>query len=96
MVARNYWDLALNSYYLLFFNFPLRNNGMVSSGCTDRGSTTYGDAYYHSNIWAIVCKANTNILYSYNTAQGYPGYRNLRITGFYSPWYFVSTNEQTV
>ncbi len=47
MITRNWWDLSAGQYYILFFSFPLRNNGLVSNGCTWPGGSVYGNAYYH-------------------------------------------------
>lgn len=55
MISRNWFDLVAGQYYILFFGFPLRQNGLISNGCAWPGSTVYGNAYYHQNIWAIVC-----------------------------------------
>ena len=89
MITRNTYTINVGEYYLLFFNFPLRNNGKVSSGCTYPASQTYGDAYYHENIWAIVCAVTSNTI-------GVPGggsvTRNLRISGFYTPWFYLSSS----
>ena len=89
MISRNTYTINVGEYYLLFFNFPLRNNGKVTSGCTYPGSTTYGDAYYHENIWAIVCAVTSN---SIGVPGGGSTTRNLRISGFYTPWYYLSNS----
>lgn len=47
MISRNWWDLVAGHYYILFFGFPLRKNGLVSNGCTWPGGGVYGHAYYH-------------------------------------------------
>jgi hypothetical protein len=48
LIARNYFDIAAGSYYLLFFGFPLRRNGVVTNGCINPiNGYSYGDAYYH-------------------------------------------------
>lgn len=47
MITRNYWDVTAGQYYILFFGFPLRNNGVVTNGCTYPGGVIYGNAYYH-------------------------------------------------
>lgn len=50
-------------YYALFFAFPLRNNGKITNGCKSAGgSTTFGHAYYHRNLWIIVCDFTINNL----------------------------------
>jgi hypothetical protein len=62
MITRNYWHVSAGQYYLLFFAFPLRKNGVVANGCTWPGGGIYGDAYYHENIWAIVCQVASNTI----------------------------------
>lgn len=94
MVARNYWNVVAGQYYILFFNFPLRNNGVVVGGCTTTGGTVYGDAYYHENIWAIVCQVTSSTISNgnaWNTNTAVSGFntRNLRISKFYTPWYYL-------
>lgn len=75
------------------FNFPLRVNGLVSGGCTYQGSTAYGDAYYHQNLWVIVCAVTSATI---GVPAGGWTTRNLRISGFYSPFYFLSASERTL
>lgn len=93
MITRNYWTLSSGDYYLLYFNFPLRNNGLVSGGCTYPGSSTYGDAYYHQNLWIIVCAVNSA---SIGVPSGGYTTRNLRISGFYTPFYYLKSSEQVI
>jgi hypothetical protein len=106
MITRNYQQLNAGDYYVLVFGFPLRNNGLVSNGCSWPGGTAYGDAYYHYNLWVIVC-AVTNaanpisnyfagVTYGYGSGYPYNNTRNLRISGFYTPWYYLSSAEQRV
>lgn len=87
LITRNNYNINVGEYYVIFFSFPLRNNGVISSGCTYPGSSTYGDAIYHLNNWVIVCSVTVN-------AIGVPsnGYttRNLRISGFFTPFYYLS------
>lgn len=47
MITRNNWNLGQGDYYVILFNFPLRVNGLITSGCTYPGGGVYGDAYYH-------------------------------------------------
>lgn len=94
LISRNVWNLDNGDSYVMYFSFPLRNNGRVTNGCTYPGtSTIYGDAWYHGNLWAIVCKVSP-------TAIGVPsgGYttRNLRIAGFYTPFYYLSSTEDDI
>lgn len=96
LIARNYWNVVAGQYYILFFNFPLRKNGVVSNGCTYPGGGVYGDAYYHENIWAIVCEVTVNTISNgpaWNSNSAWNGYntRNLRISGFYTPWYYLAS-----
>lgn len=94
MITRNVWNLVNGDYYVVFFKFPIRNNGFFSGACSYPGSSTYGDAYYHQNLWVIICAVNTG------TAIGVPAgggtTRNLRITNFYTPFYYLSTAEQAM
>lgn len=94
MITRNVWNVVNGDYYVILFNFPIRNNGYFSGACTYPGSSTYGDAYYHQNLWVIICAVTTG------TAIGVPagGYttRNLRITNFYTPFYYLSPAEQAM
>jgi len=89
MISRNSYTTDSSSFYIIFFGFPLRNNGVISNGCTNTGGTAYGDAIYHANHWAIVCKTDVNNL-------GVPGNgyvsRNLRINGFFTPFYYLSSS----
>jgi hypothetical protein len=93
MITRNYWTLSSGDYYIMYFNFPLRNNGLVSSGCTYPGGSVYGNAYYHQNLWIIVCAVTS-------TAIGVPGggytTRNLRISSFYTPFYYLKASERVI
>jgi hypothetical protein len=95
MITRNVWDVCKGDYYVVLFKFPLRINGLVSGGCTYPGGGTYGDAYYHQNLWLIVCAVThaTNCI-----GQPSGGYttRNLRISNFYTPFYYLSPSEQVV
>ncbi len=48
LIARNYYNVNVGQYYVLFFKFPLRKNGKVTNGCTNPiNSNVYGPAYYH-------------------------------------------------
>jgi hypothetical protein len=100
MIWRNYWAMGAGDYLILFFGFPLRNNGIVANGCTNPiDGSTYGDAYYHQNIWAIVCtinsgKSNSSAHSIYGVANGIQ--RDLAISGFYTPWYYLSATDQTI
>lgn len=89
LITRNEYDVNVGEFYVLFFNFPLRNNGQVVDGCSYPSSTVYGDAWYHQNLWVIVCAVD-------NSAIGVPGSgsqtRNLRIAGFYSPWFYLDSS----
>jgi hypothetical protein len=93
MISRNNYNLASGEYYLTFFNFPLRNNGVVTNGCSYPGSSIYGDAVYHLNLWAIVCTVT-------GATIGVPGggatTRNLRISGFFTPFYYLSAAERVM
>jgi hypothetical protein len=95
MISRNWWDISAGQYYLLFFGFPLRKNGVVTNGCSWPGGGIYGNAYFHENIWAIVCEVSSNTIsnsYAWNNNNVYYGNtRNLRIAGFYTPWYYLSS-----
>jgi hypothetical protein len=90
MITRNQWNLGQGDYYVVLFNFPLRVNGLQSGACTYPGGGTYGDAYYHQNLWAIVCAVTSSV-----NVIGVPGggyvTRNLRISGFYTPFYYLSS-----
>lgn len=94
MITRNYWTIGSGDYYVVLFNFPLRVNGLVSSGCVEPGSTAYGNAYYHQNLWAIVCAVSGSN--SIGVPTGASPSRNLRITGFYTPFYYLASGEKTV
>lgn len=87
MISRNYWNAGAGEYYLIFFNFPLRNNGKITNGCSYPGSSIYGDAYYHQNLWVIVCTISSATL---DVPGGGYDTRNLRIAGFYTPFYYLS------
>lgn len=87
MITRNYWALANGDYYVILFNFPLRVNGFFSGACTYPGGSTYGDAYYHQNLWAIICAVTSTTI---GVPSGGGTTRNLRITNFYTPFYYLS------
>jgi hypothetical protein len=92
MTAKNPATLAIGDAYVLFFGFPLRVNSKFSNACTDlSGSTVYGDAYYHYNLWTIVCMftAALNVASDNTTA-------NFRISNFYTPWYYLSSTEYPI
>lgn len=96
MTTRNYWTLSAGDYYILYFNFPLRNNGLISNGCTSiTGSSVYGDAYYHQNLWIIVCAVTTSNI-TVPSAGGNVTTQNLRISGFYTPFYYLKSSEQVI
>lgn len=92
MITRNFWNIGSGDYFVALFNFPLRVNGLVANGCSYPGSTVYGDAYYHQNLWVVVCALSSTIGVP---SSGYTT-RNLRISGFYTPFYYLSAAEQTV
>ena len=72
------------------FNFPLRKNGITTDGCKDMSNNPYGDAYYHENLWIIVCSfEDSNMGVSDN---GSDPSRNLKISGFYTPWFYLNAN----
>lgn len=89
LTARNQVSTTSEDLYALFFNFPLRNNGVVSNGCkTPGGATVFGNAYYHQNLWIIVCDFTVNNM---GTPSNWGVVATtLRIEGFYTPWYYLS------
>lgn len=91
MVTRNNNDIVKGEYYVIFFSFPIRNNGLISGGCTYPGNVTYGDAIYHLNNWVIICSVTTS-----NSINVYASTRNLRISGFFTPFYYLSSSEQSM
>lgn len=95
LIARNQVTTTSEDYYALFFSFPLRNNGIVSNGCKSAGGgTTFGNAYYHQNLWIIVCDFTVNNL---GAPAGWGIVSStLRIEGFYTPWYYLSGAEQAI
>ena len=60
LTARNQVTVTSEDFYILFFGFPLRNNGIITNGCKTPGGTTYGNAYYHQNLWIIICDFTVN------------------------------------
>lgn len=95
MITRNPWGIGSGDYYVILFGFPLRNNGLVSSACINpSNSNVYGDAYYHQNLWVIVCALNT--VHSIGVPAGGYTTRNLQINGFYTPYYYLSASEQSM
>ena len=96
MVSRNHVTIAVGGYYVIQFNFPIRNNGMFSGACIDPSSgNAYGDAYYHLNLWVIVCHLNQRALGTQSDGT-YLVNQNLRITNFYTPHFYLSAAEQVV
>jgi hypothetical protein len=92
MITRNTANIGKGDYYVILFNFPLRNNGVVSSGCSYPGGVIYGDAYYHQNLWIIVCLVTHNSNYIGVPGDGHVT-RNLRISNFYTPFYYLQSSE---
>ena len=93
MITRNTYSSDSSTYYLIYFGFPLRNNGVITNGCTDTSNNVYGNAIYHSNHWAIVCtftQRNIGVPGSGSTT------RNLRIKSFFTPFYYLSSYEKTM
>jgi hypothetical protein len=94
MISRNNWGVGAGDYLVILFNFPIRVNGKVTGGCTYPGTATvYGDAYYHQNLWLIICAVTTTAVST--SGAGYTT-RNLRISGFYTPFYYLSSTEQSM
>jgi|688.fasta_scaffold607997_1 hypothetical protein len=91
MITRNTRNIGKGDYYVILFNFPIRNNGLVSNACLYPNGGVYGDAYYHQNLWAIVCLVTHNTNYIDVRADGHTT-RNLRILNFYTPFYYLSAS----
>lgn len=47
LTARISVTTTSEDFFIMFFAFPLRNNGMIASGCKRTDGTTLGNAYYH-------------------------------------------------
>lgn len=95
MITRNNWNVGQGDFYVILFSFPLRVNGLVTSGCTYPNAGVYGDAYYHQNLWMIVCAVTHPSNYIGIPAGGSTT-RNLRISNFYTPFYYLSASERVV
>jgi hypothetical protein len=81
------YPLEIGDAFLIKFNFPIRVNGKFPGGCMNSAQTqTYGDAYYHERIKAIICKVTTTPI----PAQISPAAYTMLITNFYTPWYLLS------
>jgi len=94
MITRNSQTLSSGDYYVIQFGFPLRMNGQHVDSCRyPINGNIYGDAYYHENLWIIVCKIDAN---SIGVPSGGSTTRNLQINNFYTPWYLLSTSERAV
>lgn len=95
LTARNQVTISTEDFYILFFTFPLRNNGIIASGCkSSGGGTVLGSAYYHQNLWVIVCDFTSNALGT--PANWGVVATTLRIEGFYTPWFYLSGAEQSI
>lgn len=82
------YPLLINDAYLIKFNFPLRVNGKFTGACMNNAQTVvYGDAYYHQNIRAIICKVTTTTVPS----QISPASATMLIKNFYTPWYLLNS-----
>lgn len=90
LTARNQVTIITGDFYILFFGFPLRNNGIVSNACKRiSDGLVLGPAYYHQNIWAIVCEFTSNSLTAPASSSTTT---TLRIEGFYTPWFYLQTS----
>lgn len=95
MIARASVSTTSEDFYVYFFGFPLRNNGIITNGCKSQdGSVNLGNAYYHENLYVIVCDFTVNNL-GPPSGGGYVS-RTIRIDGFYTPWYYLSNTEKQV
>jgi hypothetical protein len=81
--------MSSNDFYIMFFNFPLRTNGIFSNACQNTGGTALGNAYYHQYLWVIVCDFTVNNLGA-PSGWGIVG-RTMRITNFYTPWFYLGS-----
>jgi hypothetical protein len=78
-------------FYVVKFNFPIRLNVKVDSGCRDNLGNIIGTAYYHENLRIIVCALTVAL-----GTNSMPTFANMMINGFYTPWYILSTSERQV
>lgn len=87
--AAHTFPLLPGDAFVVQFGFPIRVNGKVTSGCVDAATLTlvYGDAYYHERLRTVVCKMSTTL-----AVDSTPVAATLAIKGFYTPWYFLSSN----
>ena len=86
-------DILDGDAYILRFNFPIRVNGLQTGACKSAdGLTVYGDAYYHENLRAIVCK----IIGTTIPAQTAPLTQTMMVSSFYTPWYRLTDVERYV
>lgn len=92
LTTRNTMVLNAGDYYVMFMGFPLRNNGKFVGNCTTAAGGAVGNVYYHWHIWAIVCEVLTNVPVQ---AAG-TTVQNLMVGNFYTPWYLLTSLEQTV
>lgn len=91
---QNQNTLQVGDAYVMFFGFPLRNNGRVTDGCQRiSDGTPVADAYYHYNNWVIVCLFKV----AFGTdSDSDPSTRNFRVSSFYTPWFYLSAQEAEV
>jgi hypothetical protein len=90
----NTYALLPGDAFLVKFNFPIRKNGKVASGCRDNTNMIiYGDAIYHERLRTVVCKiplvGGITI-----PSQITPTAATLSFQGFYTPWYYLAPAEQ--
>jgi hypothetical protein len=82
---------AVGDFYVVKFNFPIRVNAKVVSGCRDNLGNIIGTAYYHENLRTIVCALTVGL-----AANAMPSFANLMIMNFYTPWYKLTVPERQV
>lgn len=90
----NTYALLPGDAFLVKFNFPIRKNGKVPTGCKNVGKTIiYGDAIYHERLRTVVCKIPLVTGISI-PLQITPAAATLLFEGFYTPWYYLAPAEQ--
>lgn len=89
----NTYQLSIGDSYVLFFNFPLRVNDLITpTGCTSNTGVLYGDLVYHQNLMTIVCTITTNVV----PASPAPTAVSMRFNGFYSPYFTLTIPQEKV
>jgi hypothetical protein len=92
LTARNTKAMVTGDWYILKFNFDLRNSGVFSSSY-NVGLSSSGDLIFLRNTQTILIRIGTNSLSI--VASGSTSV-NLQISNFYTPPIQLTVNQSTI